>query len=144
MAPPPTPAGFLGLVRPGDRVQLLLDEAFWDVTIDEILASPPGEDAVERPFVVSSALYAASHRVRPEQLRPLWLWNGATDGIGPPRWRYELMAGTGLSEEDGVGGAECAVFLFAEGVPRRHNASFTSLEPSATGGHGGEATSKHR
>lgn len=129
-APPPTPAGFAGLVRPGDRLQLLLDEAFWDVTVEEVAvpAPAPGRARAAEPpvFVVSSTEYEATHRVAPERLRPLWLWHGAADGGGPPRWRYELMAGTGVCEEDGAGGAECAVFVFAEGLPRRHNAFFLS------------------
>ena len=130
LRPPRAPAGFVSLIRPGDKVQLLLDDCHWDVTLDQVDPSPASS---ARPFVVASVLYAASHRVRPDELRPMWVWGGyRAEGSGGsssssappptttprPRWKYMLAAGTGV----GVGDeAEDHLFLSACDAPRRHS-----------------------
>ena len=142
LAPPPTPPGFLGLVRVGDRLQLSHEDCWWDMTLEEVSPeASPGQGGRGgggarraarrsgaagsasaggrgRPFRVSSVLYNAAHYARPSELRPLWLW-GADDSV----WRYELMAGKGHTPH-----AEptCATFRFAAGLPRRHNVHFRS------------------
>jgi len=96
-APPACPIGFAGLLRTGDRVQLLFDEAYWDVTVDDVLGTEPNALEAPRPFIVSSLLYAATHVVGAEQLRPLWQLDGGEEGpVHRPAWRYELLAGRGF------------------------------------------------
>ena len=121
--PPQCPHGFLPLLRPGDRLQFLLDDAFWDVTLNGIgersrransANSTPEDGGFERPFTVASVLYAATHKAQPHELRPLWLWAGwkedadggdsTTGSRGrTPCWHYELVAGSGYCEGLPVG-----------------------------------------
>jgi len=119
LAPPRQPAGMLSCVRPGDKMQLLLDDCYWDVTLEEIEASP---EAAERPFVVASVLYAASHHASASELRPLWIWGGFSappaDPTARPRWKYMLYGGSGLSTGDAP---EENIFLAHEFMPRRHS-----------------------
>lgn len=156
LRPPDTPAGFLSMIRQGDRLQFLLDDAFWDVSLEAIRydASSGGGAArqPEKPFSVASVLYQATHKARPVELRPLWLWGGMLNGdggsaagngregsdsvastvagMGTPCWRYELMCGSGYGEglggEDGDGNSSVAnhVFVCAGGVARRHSAHY--------------------
>ena len=116
-------------MRPGDRCQLLLEEAFWDVRIDEILGSDPNAPT-GKPFIVSSLMYAATHAVAAEQLRPLWRWGPGDEGSGPHGWWYQIYAGSGVVEPALKGAASScaahAIFLFADGVARRHSPFFHS------------------
>ena len=127
----------------------------WQVSLEEVDATAGSE----APFHVASVLYTASHRVSAERLRPLWIWDGpiessaptgtgrssatgrattsgstgeasSSDGVmGDARWRYELIAGTGLC--DGDDAAAC-LFTFVDGIPRRHSLYFHKhLKPRA-------------
>ncbi len=128
-APPACPAGFHGLLRPGDRAQLLLDEAYWDVQVDEVLGADPNTPS-QRQFVVSSLQYAATHVVGAEQIRPLWRWAGAVEGgsMRTAAWRYEILAGSGIVDCAEVNAVARAVFLFADGVQRRHSPYFHAVQ----------------
>lgn len=141
--PPGCPPGFLSLVRPGDMLQFLLDDSWWDVSLESIdgnvaLCNNAGLDDAA-PFVVASVLYAATHRARASELRPMWMMDDCD------AWRYEILAGSGRcavrrrpaaaasSDADGqayqASGDEerpesQALFAFAEHLPRQHTALF--------------------
>ena len=101
-------------------------------------ASEPGgigDRTAARPFRVASVYYMASHHAKADELRPMWIWDGSGGGGGggrAPRWRYELMAGSGVrqattssppadrGEEEEVEEA----FVYAPAAPRRHNYNF--------------------
>ena len=153
LRPPSCPAGFLSLVRPGDKLQFLLEETYWDVTLEEFAATTPSAAAASggaaasaataastvaaegggggeaRPFRVASVYYMASHYARADELRPMWIWDGGRNNnsrssSSAPRWRYELMAGSGVRQEAVAREESCDVFLYAPAAPRRHNWNF--------------------
>ena len=61
----------------------------------------------------------------------MWIWDGGRNhnsrsSSSAPRWRYELMAGSGVRQEAVAREEEesCDVFLYAPAAPRRHNWNF--------------------
>ena len=126
--PPPTPRGFHGLVRKGDPLQLLLEDAWWDVIVDAIGDDPPrGAPPGTVHFTVSSVQYDATHAVGAELLRPCWLWQPQSQV-----WNYHITAGVGTVPHAPLDAPSelprLPSFSFADGPVRQHNGHFRAMD----------------
>jgi len=129
LRPPLAPAGFHGLLRVGDPLQLCLDDAWWDVQLTKIdaVATTPVAPPL---FHVISLEYGAKHAVPASRLRPCWMWEGDRAA-----WRYNITAGSGTAphvqtseltdNRDALADQPtCHIFQFAPGVSRWRNAFY--------------------
>lgn len=137
--PPPTPEAFHRLIARGDVLEMLFEDGWWEVRVEEICrgalatqradhgvaqreqeveaaaaAGGADEEAVcdELRFVVSSVMYAKAHVVSAAVLRPQWQWSKQAS-----IWRYEIVAGHGFV----VPSTGEALFKFAYAIHRSHN-----------------------
>mmetsp|Transcript_30533 Transcript_30533/g.70003 ORF Transcript_30533/g.70003 Transcript_30533/m.70003 type:complete len:308 (+) Transcript_30533:30-953(+) len=120
LQPPPSPEGYIDLVRPGDSLELFYDEGWWEVLVLEVSRKPIKPESItqagadrrdELQLRVISKIYDKEHDVGTADVRPAWLWSPKTSS-----WRYELHAGHGWVPLAGK-----PTFKFAHGVLRASN-----------------------
>jgi hypothetical protein len=137
---PPTgfPPGVIDLVRAGDLLELFYEDGWWPVEVLRLLnpmadaegggvrrpekrARRGGEDDPEplddglgARFLVSAIGYDKQHKVKPNRLRPRWLWADKMRA-----WRYELLSGHGCVPKDSTQAGGRPAFKFAASVMRR-------------------------
>ena len=124
LRPPPSPPGFIALVRPGDALELYYEDGWWEVDVVSVGVRSGCDDEGDAEGEAAAAegggklrltlkYLDKTHVVSEALVRPRWLWAPAARV-----WRYELHVGHGCVPLEGEG---APTFKFAGGVMRSSN-----------------------